>query len=210
MFYPRIDREGFGADPFGYGARAYLQWNMLKAMHAGGNFDPYKPVHEDELKDPVLWLSQAEALAQAGIAVIQTSPKFESMPPPIRVLCDSQFCAAGLMLVGYSLEIALKGMILMDVGIDAYKKLESKNKHHRLHDLAAFVPNLSAKDKAILRCLTYFVYWAGRYPDPGTGKEKETEEIFKICEKYSISAKDLFDLAARVMGHTKTIVEKDS
>ena len=183
---------------------------MLKAMHENGEFDPYKPIQDDELKNPVLWLSQAEALTQAGLAVIKSTPGFESMPPPIRVLCDSQYCAAGLMLVGYSLEIALNGMMLMDLGIDAYKKIENKKRHHRLHDLADFIPNLSAKDKSMLQCLTYFVYWAGRYPDPGQGKEKESEEIFDISEKNQVSAKDLFDLVSRIMAHAKTIESKYS
>ncbi len=210
LFYPEIDREGFGKDPFGYSAKAYIQWNMQKALHENGNFDPYKPIQDDELKNPVLWLSQAEALAQAALSVIKSKPDFKAMPPSVRVLCDSQYCAAGLMLVGYSLEISLKGMMLMDLGIDAYKKIEKQKKHHRLHDLADFVPGMSAKDIAILRCLTYFIYWAGRYPDPGQGKESETNEIFNISEKHQISAKDLFDIAGRVMAHTKVIAEKYS
>ena len=96
------------------------------------------------------------------------------------------------MLVGYSLEIALKGMLLLEMDVDKYKEAESKRKHHRLHDLSFFIPDLSTKDKAILRGLTYFVYWSGRYPDPGSGKEREADEIFKLSEKHQISAKDLF------------------
>ncbi|MAT52110.1 MAG: hypothetical protein CMK32_13110 [Porticoccaceae bacterium] len=210
MIYPEIDREGFGKDPFGYSAKAYIQWNMLKALHENGDFDPYASIQDDELKNPVLWLTQAEALTQAALSVIKSTPDFEAMPQPVRVLCDSQYCAAGLMLVGYSLEIALKGMMLMDLGIDAYKEVEKKKKHHRLHELADFVPGMSTKDEAILRCLTYFVYWAGRYPDPGQGKEKETDEIFNISEKHRISAKDLFDLAGRLMAHAKTVAAKYS
>lgn len=210
LFYPEVDREFFAKDPFGYSAKAHLEWNMLKAMQGNGEFDPYKPIQDDELKNPVLWLSQAEALTQAGLVVIKSTPGFEAMPSPIRALCDSQYCASGLMLVGYSLEIALKGMMLMSLGIEAYKEIESKKKHHRLHDLAEFIPDMTAKDKAILRCLTYFVYWAGRYPDPGQGKENESEEIFNISEKYQISAKDLFVLAGRVMAYAKIIAAKYS
>ena len=208
MFYPKINRESFGKDPFGYSARAHLQWNMLEAIHEGGDFSPYSPVQEDELKNPVLWLSHAEALTQAGLAVIKSTPGFETIPEPMRALCDSQYCAAGLMLVGYSLEIALKGMMLLDLGIDAYKEMERKNKHHRLHDLANFIPDLSAKDKAILRCLTYFIYWAGRYPDPGKGRETEVEEIFNTSEKYRITAKDLFEVAGRIMSYAEVVVAK--
>lgn len=210
MNYPEIDREGFGKAPFGYSAKAHIHWKMLKALHENGDFDPYAPIQDDELKNPVLWLTQAEALIQAALSVINSTPTFEAMPQPVRVLCDNQYCAAGLMLVGYSLEIALKGMMLMDLGIHAYKEVEKKKKHHRLHELADFVPDMSTKDKAILRCLTYFVYWAGRYPDPGQGKEKETDDIFHISEKHRISAKDLFDLAGRVMAHAKMVAAKYS
>lgn len=205
-----IEREGFEKDPFGYSAKAYIHWNMLKAMHEGGDFDPFMPIQGDELKNPILWLSQAEALSQAALAIFKTIPAFDAMPIQIRSMCDNQFCAAGLMLVGYSLEIALKGMLLLEMGVDEYKDAESKTKYHRLHDLSHFIPDLSTKDKAILRGLTYFVYWAGRYPDPGSGKERETDEIFKISEKHQISAKDLFNLAARVMAHAKTITAKYS
>ena len=210
MNFLAIDRDGFARDPFGYSANAYIKWNMLKAMHKGGEFDPFMPVQGDELKNPVLWLSQAEALTQAALAIFKTTPTFNAMPIQIRSMCDSQFCAAGLMLVGYSLEIALKGMLLLEIGVDGYKDAESKRKHHRLHDLSHFIPDLSTKDKAILRGLTFFVCWAGRYPDPGSGKEREADEIFKISEKNQISAKDIFDLAARVMGHAKTVTENYS
>jgi hypothetical protein len=33
------------------------------------------------------------------------------------------------------------------------------------------------------------------------------EEIFSVAEEHEISAKDLFELAARVMGHTQVVVD---
>ena len=64
---------------------------------------------------------------------------------------------------------------------------------------------LSAKDKAILKALSHFVRWAGRYPDPGFGKQSHAEEIFALSEGFQISAKDLFGLAARIMQITLSI-----
>ena len=74
-------------------------------------------------------------------------------------------------------------------------------KHHRLEELAGFMPNLSEKDQAILGLLTDFVMWAGRYPDPGSGREQQAEAIFAVSEKHQIAGRDLFDLASRVMEH---------
>ena len=55
--------------------------------------------------------------------------------------------------------------------------------------------------------LTHFVYWAGRYPDPGYGKEHEVESVFTISEKYQITAKELFNLAAKVMKYAQKVTE---
>ncbi|WP_139108563.1 hypothetical protein [Edwardsiella tarda] len=128
------------------------------------------------------------------MAVFKNEPTFESMPILMRGVYDSQYCAVGLMLVGYSLEISLKAMMIMRDGIEGYQETEHRNQHHRLHDLANFIPRLTKKEIAILRGLTHFVYWAGRYPDPGVGKAEDAEEIFQISEKYRISANDLFYL----------------
>jgi hypothetical protein len=201
------DREKFKADAFGYSVQGYIQWNFLVSAMQGKEFDPHKPINSKELKNPVLWFTQAEALSHAAIAVFNSNPTFENMPYPVRGICDGQYCAAGLMLVGYSLEIVLKAMLLTRLGAEEYEKIEEKNKHHRLQDLSSFIPALTKKDKAILRGLTYFLYWAGRYPDPGSGKEKESEAIFSLSEKYSISLKDIFDLAVKVMKHGKNVIE---
>jgi hypothetical protein len=73
--------------------------------------------------------------------------------------------------------------------------------------LPSFCRDLNKKDKAILRALTHFVEWAGRYPDPGSGRENNTEEIFSVSEKHEVSAHDLFKLAARVMGYAQRLID---
>ncbi|WNF47915.1 hypothetical protein RHP75_05640 [Pseudomonas sp. SG20056] len=201
------DRTGFSKDPFGYSALARHKWGVASSL-AGFPVDISKPATSDELKNPVLWMSQAHALTQAAIAVIKADQKFELMPPNIRGVCDSQYCAVGLMLVGYSLEICLKSMIIAKHGVDGYTKLEKKTRHHRLHELASFIPDLSDKELAILKGLTHFVYWAGRYPDPGSGREDDAEEIFDISERNEISAHDLFKLSARVMGYAQEVIAR--
>ncbi len=47
--------------------------------------------------------------------------------------------------------------------------------------------------------------WAGRYPDPGSGREDNTEEIFSLSEKYQVSANDLFKLSAQIMRHVQQV-----
>ncbi|MFQ2025241.1 hypothetical protein ACK355_08860 [Aeromonas veronii] len=91
---------------------------------------------------------------------------------------------------------------------DGYKDIEKKNRHHRLHVLAELVPDLTNKDKAILRGITHFVYWAGRYPDPGSGREDDASEIFLIAEENEITAKDIFDTASKIMSYTVNIVDE--
>lgn len=70
------------------------------------------------------------------------------------------------------------------------------------------MPNLTEKDKAILECLTHFIYWAGKYPDPGSGREKAAVSVFDISEKHHISAKELFGLVTRVMGHAREVIDE--
>ncbi|TQO96790.1 hypothetical protein FLM11_17295 [Vibrio cholerae] len=198
-------RENFGVDPFGYSAQAFYQFGVVKALHGiPVNFDA-APTSED-LKNPILWLAHAEALTQAAITLIKTEPKFENMPFEIRAICDSQYCAVTLMLIGYSLEISLKSMMIMSHGISGYIEIEKKHRHHRLHELSQFIPTLNRKEKAILRLLTHFVYWAGRYPDPGSGREDDATEIFELSETYRITGSDLLRLSAKVMQYTKQVV----
>jgi hypothetical protein len=202
--YLKSNREDFDRDPFGYSSLARHKWGMASTM-AGYPIDISMPATSEELKNPVLWLSQAHALSEAAVVVLKNEHEFEVMPSSVRSACDSQYCAVGLMLVGYSLEICLKAMLIMKEGIEGYKKIEKKTRHHRLQDLAKLMPDLEPKDVAILKALSHFVYWAGRYPDPGSGREDDAEEIFRLSETYKISAHDLFKLSARVMSHSQRI-----
>lgn len=201
------DRKKFEKDPFGYSALAWHKWGLIQEM-AGFHVDLEQFPKSEDLKSPVLWLSHARAMSEAGLAVLTNEPKLDQMPELMKGVCDSQYCGVGLMLVGYSLEVCLKAMLIIKKGIIKFTEDERKHRHHNLEELADFVPDLSPKDKAILQVLTHFVVWAGRYPDPGTGRQEKAEEIFNLSEKFQISARDLFLLASRVMGYAKEVADK--
>ncbi len=199
--------EGFACDPFGYSALAWHKWGMAQTI-AGFEVDITKPPTSDDLKSPVLWLSQAHALNQAAINLLNHEPDLSAMPEPIQSCTHSQYYAIVLMLFGYSLEVCLKAMIILKNGIEEYNKVEKQHKHHRLEQLANFIPSLSSKDKAGLKALTHFVYWAGRYPDPGSSRNNDVEDIFNLSEKHQIVAKDLFELVSKIMKHVEIIADE--
>lgn len=179
---------------------------MLAAAQ-GATVDPFQPPTSEDLKSPILWLAQAEAMTQAASALVGYEPAFDNMPVQIRGICDTQYCAVILMLVGYSLEVCLKAMIILQGGIHAYSEAEREYQHHDLQRLARFIADLDSKDLAILELLTHFVYWAGRYPDPGRKGIEKHERIFNLSETNRISGHDVFQLAAKVMGHVRTLVD---
>jgi hypothetical protein len=199
------NRSKFAEDPFGYSAFALHRWELARAI-SGFPVDLEAAPDSDEFKSPVLWLAHAHAMSEAAKIVLSAEPTFDTMPDLLKGVCDSQYCAAGLMLVGYSLEICLKAMLIIQKGVPQYSEDEKSHRHHRLEELAYFVPDLTSKDRAILRTLTQFVIWAGRYPDPGSERSERVEEIFSNSEQFQICARDLFGLAARVMGHAKHLV----
>jgi len=200
------NRDGFGKDPFGYSVLAWHKWGTAQTL-AGYSVDISKPPTKEDLKSPVLWLSQAHAMSEAAQVVIQSTPNLDHLPIYVKGVCDCQYCAVGLMLVGYSLEICLKAMLIMKKGVQAYIDEEKDHKHHDLEKLGEFIPDLNTKERAILRVLSHFVFWAGRYPDPGSGREGKAEEIFTISEKHQISAKELFELSARIMGYSQHVAD---
>jgi len=110
------------------------------------------------------------------------------------------------MIIGYSLEVCLKAMILLRIGAEEFTKQEKEHFHHKLEELANFIPDLGKKDKAILKGLSHFVVWAGRYPDPGSRRLNNAVDVFELSERHQISAKDLFALSARVMKHVQKVV----
>ncbi|MDX2298148.1 MAG: hypothetical protein NW204_00330 [Xanthomonadaceae bacterium] len=197
--------DGFAADPLGYSALAWHKWGLLAAAN-GFPVDISKPPTIADLKNPVLWLSHAHALSEAAVNLVRNPPSFDNFPLELRTICHSQYHAVALMLVGYSLEVSLKAMILLRLGVEEFTKQEKNNFNHNLEDLSSFIPSLDDKDKAILRGLSHFVVWAGRYPDPGSKRVSSAVDVFDISVKHEISAKDLFNLSARVMRHAQTVV----
>ena len=196
---------GFAKDPFGYSALGWHKWGIAQTV-AGFRVDLAKGPSAEDLKSPVLWLSHTQALTAAAIVLIKGKPDLDPLPKDIRGIAHCQYHAVALMLVGYSLESCLKAMLIMAKGIPAYTAEEKKHYHHDLEKLAEFVPALTLKDKAVLKGLTHFIKWAGRYPDPGFGRDDHAQEIFTISETYKISAKDLFDVAAKVTSHSREVI----
>ena len=199
------NRSAFEADPFGYSSLAWTRWAIAQNL-AGFDVNPKKSPTTADLKSPVLWLTQAQALSEAAVIVVRSEPNLDHLPALTKGVCHSQYFAVALMLVGYSLEICLKSMIIIKNGVDAYIAEEKAHRHHDLVKLAEFVPNLDTKDQVILKLLTYFLVWAGRYPDPGSGRESQNEEIFTLSEQHQITARDLFSTSARIMGHVQQLV----
>ncbi len=173
----------------------------------GAELDPFKQPTSEDLKNPLLWLTQAEAMSQAAFVLIKAEPSFDNVPAEMRGICDSQYCAVALMLVGYSLEVCLKAMIIVKEGVEAYSEAERKYLTHDLKKLATFIADLNAKDLATLELLTHFVVWAGRYPDPGSRYIDKHDNVFDLAEQNQISGHDLFKLAAKVMQHVSTLTE---
>lgn len=200
-------KDGFERDPFGYGALAWHKWAIAQNL-AGHFVDLEAGPIEENLKSPLLWLSHAHAMSEAARVLLQGSPNLESIPESVRGACHCQYHAVALMLVGYSLEICLKAMLIIKKGIAAYQAEEKKHRHHNLGKLASFIPGLTVKDQATLQALSHFVRWAGRYPDPGFGNFSQAEEIFTLSEGHQVSAKELFTLAARIMAHSGSVISE--
>ena len=203
----KLTRKGFASDPFGYSAAAWHHWGTVQTL-AGFPIKPKLSATSAELKDPILWLTQATALSQAAKVLLNAETSWEHMPLSARAMCDSQYCAAALMLVGYSLEVCLKGVQILRKGVHAYSSEERHFLHHRLEELGEVVPGLDAKEQAILRLLTHFVTWAGRYPDPGKKSEHSSSEVFDLSEKYQVTGRDLFALATKVMDYMQVVVNE--
>ena len=198
--------KGFEADPISYSALAWHKWGLAQTV-AGFDVDISKPPTAADLKSPVLWLSHAHAMAECARIVFQNQPNLDHLPIYIKGVCHTQYCAVGLMIVGYSLEICLKAMLLIKIGVDNYQ--EKDHFHHRLVELSDFIPHLTEKDKAILQALTHFTIWAGRYPDPGSKRLSDATEIFKLAETHKITAQELFQLAAKVMGYSQELIDQN-
>lgn len=113
------NRTTFDADPFGYSALAWHKWGLIQEI-SGFPVDLNRPPNNEELKSPVLWLSHARAMSEAGVVVLMSEPTLDGMPDLVKGVCDSQYCAVGLMLVGFSLEVCLKAMLIIKMGISNF------------------------------------------------------------------------------------------
>lgn len=207
--YVAPNPKGFDQDPIGYSALAWHKWGMAQTM-AGIDVDISKPPVAEDLKSPVLWMTQAHALSEAAVNVLRGEPNLDNLTIYTKGVCHCQYHAVALMLVGLSLEISLKAMLIVKEGIKEFTEKEKKRRHHRLPELGEFIPDLTKKDKAILECLTHYIYWAGKYPDPGSGREGDAVSVFEISEEHEISAKQLFQLASRVMAYTEVVVNENT
>ena len=119
------DRSAFERDPFGYSSLSWMRWAIAQNA-AGASIDLVKEPSSKDLKDPVLWLLHAHALSEAAANVVQNEPHIDHLPDVIKAVCHGQYFAVGLMLVGYSLEVCLKGMLIMQRGIESYSAEEKK------------------------------------------------------------------------------------
>lgn len=200
------DRKPFNDDPFGYSALAWHNWG-IELTKAGFAVDPHGFPTSRDLKNPILWLSHASALSVAALTLTRTVPTWAHMPVTARNMCDSQFCAVSLMLIGYSLEVCLKAMSLILLGDVAYESKEDQFKHHKLVELAKLVPSLTPKDKVILKLLTHFTMWAGRYPDPGSKYVADTKQIFELSNREQITFGEVLTLAAKIMKHAQVLAD---
>lgn len=131
------------------------------------------------------------------------------MPVELRGICDSQYCAVALILVGYSLEVALKAMTIIRLGVEEFMVRERTFRSHDLNALVEFIPGLSEKDRAILKVLTHLVVWQGRYPDPGTKAHAHQEDVFTLSEQHEIAGRDIFYLVDRIMAYVCTLMPND-
>lgn len=199
--------NAFGKDPFGYSILGWHKWGLVQEIN-GFPVDLSKGPTSKDLKSPVLWLSHAQALSTAAISLIKNPPEFESLPEDMQGIAHCQYHAVALMLVGYSLESCLKAMIIIRLGVDRYEENEKMHRHHDLIRLSEFIPYLTTRDKAVLDGLTHFTMWAGRYPDPGFGDVRKTDSVFRISEEFEISAKDIFDVCAKVSAHTAVLLSE--
>ena len=130
------------------------------------------------------------------------------MPPSVSGICDRQYISVALMLIGYSLETCLKGFAIFKYGAQKYSENEKKYRTHDLVRLAEFLPDLNEKDKVILKVLTSFTVWAGRYPDPGNGNFAKLEAILELSELHEIKAGEIFELANKIMSASKKLVDE--
>lgn len=83
------NRKGFEADPLSYSALAWHTWGFAQTL-AGFPINVAEPPTSTDFKSPVLWLTQAHAMAEAARVVLQNEPALDPLPINLRGVCDSQ------------------------------------------------------------------------------------------------------------------------
>lgn len=185
----------FAKDPFGYSTSG---WHRLQIVRAriGYHVDLDREPTAKDLMEPLLWLSHAKALTESARVLLQGSPNGD-VPEVLREIYSCQYYASVIMQISYSIEACLKALIVLRDGVDSFVRNEHAHKTHNLNKLSEHFTKTTKKEEAILRNLTHFSEWAGRYPNPGTAKIGKYSEINTLSTKHRITLEDLFALSAK-------------
>lgn len=80
-------RQDFAKTPFGYSALGPMKWED-PCRAAGVSIDPPNLTPSEVLKNPILWMTQAQAMSDAAFAVLTTEQRFQTMPSQVRGICE--------------------------------------------------------------------------------------------------------------------------
>jgi hypothetical protein len=122
----------------------------------------------DELnKAPLPWFNKSSELRTAASALSNVGGAY-----PVY-----------LMICGMSLELIYKAIIVVkNSRSDASEDLKI-DKHHKLVDLACKASiSLDDRNKGMLKILTHYIYWEGRYPTPKHAKD--IEDLENLSKEY--------------------------
>jgi hypothetical protein len=199
--------DKFASDPIGYSSIAWEHWAIAQE-EVGIAVDSFEGPSALDLNSSVLWLCHARAMESAAQIILRAQPDTRFVPKEVHKIFLSQHSAIGLMLLGYSLEICLKAQILIQVSSENY--IDNQHNHHDLCKLAASANlKLSEKENAILKAVSHFIRWAGRYPNPGAKRFQDRKELLNLSEKYKITARDLFTLSGEMMKRVESLLHDE-
>jgi hypothetical protein len=110
----------------------------------------------DELKQPKNWAYMASALQKAASLMDYTKK---------RDITDWRFIPIYRMLMGFSLENLIKGILVAE-GHPCMN--DGARLHHRLAEYATLIQGITLDDieKKLLDDVEHYAVWAGRYPRP--------------------------------------------
>jgi hypothetical protein len=156
---------------------------QVRRIRVGSSYD----MHNEAL---LPWWNKAESLHASALVVwhaygdertaISAALLGFEQGFPVGFALQPVFCS----LAGLSIEVLLKA-ILKGISLPV-------NKTHRLVDLATSTGIIiSNDDEIILRSMTEYIYWAGRYPTPsGPDKWTDAQEVFDRQRRKSGSIAD--------------------